>query len=170
MIFFIQESIKEKSHLINGIQVIFGVGKITIKKLLKINGLLFNTKGNNLRKKHKESIKLDFDEYPKPLARELKQIYKKNCQRLVDNRCYRGIRHKLGYPVRGQRTRTNGSIQKKLHERWIGVLYKKAEISPVKKKVFLKKKIVKKVAPKTKVKFKPKSKAKASPKPSKYKV
>ncbi|HEQ65309.1 MAG TPA: 30S ribosomal protein S13, partial [bacterium] len=38
---------------------------------------------------------------------ELRQMTKRNIKRLKDIRCYRGIRHKLGLPVRGQRTRHN---------------------------------------------------------------
>ncbi len=43
---------------------------------------------------------------------ELKQIIFRNIKRLKDIRCYRGIRHKLGLPVRGQRTRTNAVTRK----------------------------------------------------------
>ena len=43
---------------------------------------------------------------------ELRQIVFKNIKRLKDIRCYRGVRHKLGLPVRGQRTRTNAVTRK----------------------------------------------------------
>lgn len=43
---------------------------------------------------------------------ELRQIVFRNIKRLQDIRCYRGIRHKLGLPVRGQRTRTNAVTRK----------------------------------------------------------
>ncbi len=43
---------------------------------------------------------------------ELRQIVFRNIKRLKDIRCYRGIRHKLGLPVRGQRTRTNAVTRK----------------------------------------------------------
>jgi len=43
---------------------------------------------------------------------ELRQIIFRNIKRLKDIRCYRGIRHKLGLPVRGQRTRTNAVTRK----------------------------------------------------------
>lgn len=43
---------------------------------------------------------------------ELKQTIFRNIKRLKDINCYRGIRHKLGLPVRGQRTRTNAVTRK----------------------------------------------------------
>ncbi len=43
---------------------------------------------------------------------ELRQTVKRNIKRLKDIRCYRGIRHKLGLPVRGQRTRHNARTRK----------------------------------------------------------
>lgn len=43
---------------------------------------------------------------------ELKQQINKNIRRLKDIKCYRGMRHKLGLPVRGQRTRTNAVTRK----------------------------------------------------------
>lgn len=43
---------------------------------------------------------------------ELKQQINKNIRRLRDIKCYRGIRHKLGLPVRGQRTKTNAVTRK----------------------------------------------------------
>ncbi|MBD3329047.1 30S ribosomal protein S13 [Candidatus Dojkabacteria bacterium] len=43
---------------------------------------------------------------------ELKQVVKRNIKRLKDIACYRGIRHKLGLPVRGQRTRHNAHTRK----------------------------------------------------------
>lgn len=43
---------------------------------------------------------------------ELRQQVFRNIKRLKDIRCYRGIRHKLGLPVRGQRTRTNAVTRK----------------------------------------------------------
>ena len=133
MLYFINTRIKQNPHLENSLQAIFGVGKATSKILLKIQGLLRNIRGKELRKIKKRSIKIEFDRCTKPISRNLIQIYKTNCQRLVNDNTYRGIRHKLGYPVRGQRTRTNASLQKKLNKRWIKQVYKSKSILPVKR-------------------------------------
>jgi small subunit ribosomal protein S13 len=47
-----------------------------------------------------------------PVEGELKQKIQRNIKRLKEIRCYRGVRHKLGLPVRGQRTRTNAVTRK----------------------------------------------------------
>ena len=133
MLYFINTRVKQNPHLENSLQAIFGVGKITAKLFLKIQGLLGNIRGKELRKSQKKSIKIEFEECSKPISRNLIQIYKTNCQRLVNDNTYRGTRHKLGYPVRGQRTRTNASLQKKLNKRWIKQVYKAKNRVPFKR-------------------------------------
>lgn len=132
MLYFINTRIKQKPHLEKSLQAIFGVGKATSKLMLKVQGLLGNIRGKDLRKNKKKSVKIEFDECAKPISRNLIQIYKTNCQRLVNDNTYRGTRHKLGYPVRGQRTRTNASFQKKLNKRWLKQVYKPKGIWAVK--------------------------------------
>jgi small subunit ribosomal protein S13 len=172
MTFFLKTYIKDTPKLINSLQAIYGVGEYTIKKVLKINGLLKNTTGKNLREKHQDLIKTHFDKYSKSLSKELKQIYKINCQRLLDNKCYKGIRHKLGYPVRGQRTRTNASTQKKLNERWLVKIEKKLNKFDLKTKQKLtKQKLTKQKLTKQKpTKQKPTKQKPTKQKPTKYKV
>lgn len=135
MLYFINTKIKYKPHLKNSLQAIFGVGETTSKLLLKIQGLLSNIRGKELRKSKKKSIKIEFDKCSKPISRNLIQIYKTNCQRLVNDNTYRGLRHRLGYPVRGQRTRTNASLQKKLNKRWIKHVYRSKNILTGKKRL-----------------------------------
>lgn len=113
-------------------------------------------------------IKRNFSQFPKVLARNLKQFYKAGCQRLIDNKSYRGTRHKLGYPVRGQRTRTNASIQKRLHKRWITQTYNKPKKTPIKAKRKIP--FIKKPKLKSATKTVQKKKQPTTPKQSKYKI
>lgn len=168
MLFFLQTSITEKTHLEKALQAIYGVGEPSAELTLKTHGLLNNVRGIELRRFHRTHIKQSLNQFPRALARDLKQITKLSCQRLIDNNSYRGVRHRLGFPVRGQRTRTNASIQKKLHKRWLINIYAKpTKTSSINKK----KPIIKKNKPNVKAKPKIVAKKKAvTPKQSKYKI
>lgn len=168
MIFFLQTAITEKPHFEKSLQAMYGIGEPTAILTLKINGLLKNVRGKELRRFHKINLRRNFNKFPRILARDLKQFYKISCQRLVNNQSYKGVRHKLGYPVRGQRTRTNASIQKRLHKRWVIQTYNKPSKASIKAKK--KKPVIKKPKSKTVTKPVQKKKQPTTPKQSKYKV
>jgi small subunit ribosomal protein S13 len=155
MLYFLQTPIPENDNLKQGLQSIYGVGIYSSKLSLKIYGLLENVKGKDLRRLQRLQIKSSFENYPRPLGKDLKQINLTYCKRLVENYCYKGRRHNAGYPVRGQRTHTNAKTQKALYKRWeintyqtstITQSLKKEKSKPLKKEKSksLKKKITKK--------------------------
>ena len=90
---------------------IFGIGLPTAKKILTKTGVnpdirvkaLSEEDAQKIRREIEENIKVEGD-----LRREISMSIK----RLIDIGCYRGIRHKLGLPVRGQRTKTNARTRK----------------------------------------------------------
>ncbi|MCL1875317.1 MAG: 30S ribosomal protein S13 [Synergistaceae bacterium] len=94
-----------------GLTYIFGIGLPTAKKILEKTGVnpdirvkaLSEEDAQKIRREIEESIKVEGD-----LRREISMSIK----RLIDIGCYRGIRHKLGLPVRGQRTKTNARTRK----------------------------------------------------------
>ena len=118
MLYFLQTKISEQAHVEKGLQSIYGVGKSSAQLSLKIYGILEDARGKDLRRLHRINLKTNFDEYYRPLGDNLKEINISNCQRLINIQSYRGRRHKLGYPVRGQRTHTNAKNQKRLYVRW----------------------------------------------------
>lgn len=163
VLYILNTRIKKKSSLENSLQKIYGTGRYTSKIILKLNGLL-NIRGIILREKHVTRLQQEFNNCKKPFSRDLKQIELINCQRLITNGTYRGTRHKLGFPVRGQRTKTNSSTQKQLYLNRLPKLFKPIKILLVKKLVKpKKKKIQKKKIPK-------KTLAKKILKAKKYKV
>jgi small subunit ribosomal protein S13 len=119
MLYFLQTRIPKNAHLEKGLNCIYGIGLSSSKLSLKIYGLCEDAKGKDLRRIHKLQLKSNFENFPRPLAADLKHIHKSNCQRLIDIRSYKGRRHIYGFPVRGQRTHTNAKNQKRLHKRWI---------------------------------------------------
>ena len=94
-----------------GLTYIYGIGYTTSKQILAETGVDANVRCNDLteddlqklRDYIQENIKVEGD-----LHREVSQ----NVKRLMEIGCYRGLRHRRGLPVRGQRTHTNARTRK----------------------------------------------------------
>ena len=101
---------KNKRGMI-GLTYIFGIGKSTAKKILFNAGVNEDKKVNewndqeinNIRKALIDSVKTEG---------ELRSEYQLNIKRLMDIGCYRGIRHRIGLPLRGQKTKNNARTRK----------------------------------------------------------
>ena len=94
-----------------GLTYIYGIGLTTSQKILKKTGInpdvrikdLTDEEVNNIRKAIDQDYKVEGD-----LRREVAL----NIKRLTEIGCYRGLRHRRGLPVRGQRTKTNARTRK----------------------------------------------------------
>jgi small subunit ribosomal protein S13 len=94
-----------------GLTYIYGVGRSTSKKVLAIVGIDPNTKVRDLTEE--EIIRLrDTIDREVTVEGDLRRERSQNIKRLMDIGCYRGIRHRRGMPVNGQRTRTNARSRK----------------------------------------------------------
>ena len=94
-----------------GLTYVFGIGRSTAKKILGQTGIDPNTKVRDLAEGEVAQIRQYVDgnvEVEGDLRRENSQ----NIRRLIDIGSYRGIRHRRGLPVRGQRTKTNARSRK----------------------------------------------------------
>ena len=90
---------------------IFGIGLTTAQKLLDELGIDKNTKVNDWTDDNVKSISLKIqDDYT--VEGELRSEVQLNIKRLMDIACYRGLRHRRGLPLRGQRTKTNARTRK----------------------------------------------------------
>ncbi len=90
---------------------IFGIGRSTAKKILKETGVDPNIKVENWNDEQATKIRNYIAQNLK-IEGELRSEIQLSIKRLMDIGCYRGIRHRLGLPVRGQRTRTNARTRK----------------------------------------------------------
>ena len=90
---------------------IHGVGRALSNEILKKARIDPDRRTKDLTESHIKTISAILEKDYK-VEGELRQIVFRNIKRLKDVRCYRGIRHKLGLPVRGQRTRTNAVTRK----------------------------------------------------------
>jgi small subunit ribosomal protein S13 len=94
-----------------GLTYIYGIGRSTSQKVLAIVGIDPNTKVRDLTEE--EVIKLrDAIDREVTVEGDLRRERSQNIKRLMDIGCYRGIRHRRGMPVNGQRTRTNARSRK----------------------------------------------------------
>ncbi len=90
---------------------IYGIGPSLSKKIIKTANLNADKRAKDLSNDELKII-ADTIEQNFKVEGELKQIIFRNIKRLKDIKSYRGLRHKLGLPVRGQRTKTNATTRK----------------------------------------------------------
>lgn len=90
---------------------IFGIGRASAQEILKKAGVSFDTKVKDLPEPELDKIRKIIDsEYM--IEGTLRATVRMNVKRLMDIGCYRGLRHRRGLPVRGQRTKTNSRTRK----------------------------------------------------------
>lgn len=90
---------------------IFGIGKTTSQKILATAGIDVNTRVKDLTEDELNRIRETIDKATK-VEGDLRREIALNIKRLTEIGCYRGIRHRRGLPVRGQRTKTNARTRK----------------------------------------------------------
>ena len=94
-----------------GLTYIFGIGRPKSKVILEKVKVDFNKKVKDLSTDEITRIR-KFIENEEMVEGDLKKQINQDIKRLMDINCYRGRRHKLGLPVRGQRTKTNARTRK----------------------------------------------------------
>ena len=94
-----------------GLTYIYGIGRSTAQKILDEAGIDHSIKVKDWSDDQIAALRKILNEQYK-LEGELRSEVQMNIKRLMDIGCYRGIRHRVGMPVRGQRTRTNARTRK----------------------------------------------------------
>lgn len=90
---------------------IYGIGRTTSQKILAEAGVDVNTRTDKLTEAEVARIRETIDKSVK-VEGDLRREISMNIKRLMDLGCYRGLRHRKGLPVRGQRTKTNARTRK----------------------------------------------------------
>lgn len=94
-----------------GLTYIYGIGRSTAQTILKTAGIDFNKKVQDWDDDEQNAIRtLIGDQFKVEGA--LRSEVQTNIKRLMDIGCYRGIRHRLGLPLRGQSTKNNARTRK----------------------------------------------------------
>ncbi|ASE63702.1 30S ribosomal protein S13 [Chryseobacterium indologenes] len=94
-----------------GLTYIYGVGRSTSSEILKAAGISEDKKVNEWNDDELAAIRTYISENVK-VEGELRSEVQLNIKRLMDIGCQRGIRHRLGLPLRGQRTKNNSRTRK----------------------------------------------------------
>jgi small subunit ribosomal protein S13 len=94
-----------------GLTYIFGIGRSTAQYILTQSGIDFNKKVKDWNDDEQAAIRNLITAEIK-VEGQLRSEVQMNIKRLLDIACYRGLRHRKGLPVRGQRTRTNSRTRK----------------------------------------------------------
>ncbi|WP_343668318.1 30S ribosomal protein S13 [Chitinophaga sp.] len=94
-----------------GLTYIYGIGRSTAQYILEKSGIDFNKKVKDWNDDEQTSIRNIINGEFK-VEGQLRSEVQMNIKRLLDIACYRGLRHRKGLPLRGQRTRTNSRTRK----------------------------------------------------------
>ncbi|MDR2939854.1 MAG: 30S ribosomal protein S13 [Clostridiales bacterium] len=94
-----------------GLTYIFGIGRSSAKRILKAADVNLDTRVRDLTDDEVGRIRDQIDK-TQTVEGDLRRETALNIKRLIEIGCYRGIRHRRGLPVRGQRTKTNARTRK----------------------------------------------------------
>ena len=103
-------NIPDRQHTEIGLTAIYGIGRARARAICDAAGVAYSTRVKDLNDAELERIREQLSRFvvEGDLRREVSMAVK----RLMDLGCYRGVRHRRGLPVRGQRTRTNARTRK----------------------------------------------------------
>jgi small subunit ribosomal protein S13 len=103
-------NIPMNKHVWVGLTHIYGVGRARARLLCDAAGINPTTKVKDLTESEVSAIRSQLAKFP--VEGDLRREVSMNIKRLMDLGSYRGMRHRRGLPVRGQRTRTNARTRK----------------------------------------------------------
>ena len=95
-----------------GLTYIYGIGRSTAQKILDKCGISYDVKVDEWTDEQVGAIRAAIAEMDIKVEGEARSLVQLNIKRLMDIGCYRGIRHRIGLPVRGQSTKNNARTRK----------------------------------------------------------
>lgn len=93
-----------------GLTYIYGIGRSRAQKILDLTGISADTRVKDLTEAEITKLREEIDKFL--VEGDLRREVRGNIKRLMDIGAYRGLRHRRGLPVRGQRTKTNARTRK----------------------------------------------------------
>ena len=103
-------NIPDNKHLNIALTYVYGIGRTRSHDICDATGIKAGTKVRELTEDELDKIRSEITKYE--LEGDLRREVSMNIKRLMDLGCYRGIRHRRGLPLRGQRTKTNARTRK----------------------------------------------------------
>jgi len=103
-------NIPDQKHAVIALTAIYGIGKSHARDICRATGISPQTKVRDLTEAQIDELRAQVAKFS--VEGDLRREVSMNIKRLMDLGCYRGIRHRRGLPVRGQRSRTNARTRK----------------------------------------------------------
>ncbi len=103
-------NIPPNKHTVIGLTYIYGIGHTRAQQICASTGIEETQKIGDLSEDVLEKLRTEVGNYT--IEGDLRREVSMSIKRLMDLGCYRGIRHRRGLPLRGQRTRTNARTRK----------------------------------------------------------
>jgi small subunit ribosomal protein S13 len=103
-------NIPDRKHAVIALTAIYGIGRSTAAKICEAAGVPQDRKVVELSEEEVDRLRAEVAKYT--VEGDLRREISMNIKRLMDLGCNRGIRHRRGLPVRGQRTKTNARTRK----------------------------------------------------------
>ncbi|QOR34601.1 30S ribosomal protein S13 [Clostridium sp. 'deep sea'] len=112
-----------EKRVVIGLTYIYGIGRSRAEDILESTGVDPSTRVRDLTEEEVNKIR-DFIDVNYVVEGDLRRDVTQSVKRLMEIGCYRGLRHRRGLPVRGQRTKTNARTRKG-HKKTVGIRRKK---------------------------------------------
>ncbi|MGP1930642.1 MAG: 30S ribosomal protein S13 [Arsenophonus sp. ET-YP4-MAG3] len=103
-------NIPDHEHTIIALTSIYGIGKSRSQSICAASGIFEHVKISELSEEQIDKLRSEVTKYI--IEGDLRREITLNIKRLMDLGCYRGLRHRRGLPVHGQRTKTNARTRK----------------------------------------------------------
>lgn len=97
-------------HIVIALTAIYGLGRPRARNICELTGVPADTKVKDLTDAQVEKLRIEVAKFT--VEGDLRRQVSMNIKRLMDLGTYRGMRHRRGLPLRGQRTRTNARTRK----------------------------------------------------------
>jgi len=103
-------NIPDNKHAVISLTYVYGIGLTTAKQICAAAGVAEDTKISSLTEEQLDVVRNEVAK--RTVEGDLRREVNMSIKRLMDLGCYRGLRHRKGLPLRGQRTKTNARTRK----------------------------------------------------------
>lgn len=103
-------NVPDNKHTVIALTYVYGIGRTRAKQICAASGVAESLKIGSLSEAQVDLLRSEVGKYV--VEGDLRREVSMSIKRLMDLGCYRGLRHRKGLPVRGQRTKTNARTRK----------------------------------------------------------
>jgi small subunit ribosomal protein S13 len=105
-------NVPDRKKVPYALRYIHGIGMTTALRICKLTNIDVERRMNELSEDELNELRKEIEKDDYVIEGDLRRLVMQNIKRLMDIKCYRGLRHRNRLPVRGQRTKTNARTRK----------------------------------------------------------